>query len=123
MKKLLVIGCTLVVSCSQLKGDTVKDFIPGMYVREFESEFAKGSDTLILKLENENNYTIMKRSGFSRIKNGVFMEKEYRQELWAGTWHPKDGVMEEFKRGKMLHFNPRENKLLLGASEYIKLNE
>ena len=120
MKKYLMIGLFF-TGCTGGSVEDSNDFIPGTYVRTFQTEFAVGSDTLLLKHHDGATYTIVKRSGFSRVKNGRLLPKETRQEQWTGTYRADEGVLEELKGGKLMRFDAREKKLFLGASEYIKI--
>ena len=97
------------------------DFIPGVYVRPIATEFAVGSDTLDISRQSGDVYGIHKRSGFQRVTRGKLQPKEWRQEKWTGVWQAEKGVLEEMKRGKLLHFNPAEGKLIVGSSEYVKV--
>jgi hypothetical protein len=121
MKQYVWMIMVVLPGCKGMGSDPVKRFIAGTYVRAINTEFAKGSDTLILKLQSGNNYSILKRTGFQRIKNDQLLPKEYRQEVWTGVYHPEGHIMEEFKQGKVLQFDPAENKLLVGGSEYVKV--
>jgi len=46
----LFLAILFIVSCTFLMKDNMRSFIPGMYVRAINHDFAKGSDTLIITL-------------------------------------------------------------------------
>jgi hypothetical protein len=116
-----ILGILLLGAACRSVTEPVADFIPGVYVRPFQTEFAVGSDTLELSLQSANVYLIHKRSGFNRVKEGKLQAKEWRGEKWTAAWNTEKEVLEEMKRGKLLHFNVADGKLFLGASEYVKV--
>ncbi len=122
MKK-YVWGFCWLLSCTQAPELAVSEFIPGTYVRAFEHEFAKGADTLIVQTSDQLHYQIVKRTGFQRIKNGRFLALENRQEKWSGVYDAATQMIRESQHGKVLHFNPAEKTLYLGASAYHKVKE
>lgn len=99
----------------------VREFIPGSYVRVIDTEFAVGVDSVVLSAQGAENYRITKYSRFSRVKNGVLQEEENHKELMAGTYDKEKQVINEFKKGKVLHFNVEEGKMFIGGSEYRKI--
>lgn len=111
----------LVAGCKGLSGEAVRDFIPGVYVRDFATEFAVGSDTLEVQWQGENTYVIQKRSGFHRVLKGKLQAKETREEKWMTLWDTEKGVLNEVKKGKVLSFDLEKKQLLVGASVYQKI--
>ena len=99
----------------------VRDFIPGVYVREFSHEFAFGYDTLIIRHTKANTYSIEKRSGYQRLREGKEPELVRNREQWTGLYNEREQHLMEQRRGKLLTFQLEEGKLLLGASEYYKV--
>jgi hypothetical protein len=112
----------LMVSCKAGKSDNVLVFIPGMYVKPINHEFAHGSDTLIIRPLEGSTYEITKRSAFQRIRNGKILPLERTSETWIGIYDANDQVIHEQRKGKLLSFVPKENKLLVGATAYQKVN-
>lgn len=102
-------------------GQQVRDFIPGIYVREFSHEFAFGYDTLLIRHIKANTYSIEKRSGYQRLREGAATESVRNIEKWTGLYNEREQHIMEQRRGKLLTFQPVEDKLLLGASEYYKV--
>ena len=94
-----------------------------MYVRIIDHEFAKGSDTLVITLINNNTYQIVKRSGFSRIRNGKQQPLEQQTENWTGIYNEKEQELRESGKGKVITPLPKENKLLVEASLYVKITK
>ena len=118
MKKYLAVLGIAALGCGE--GDEIRAFIPGVYVREFTHEFAFGYDTLEIRHINGDTYAIEKRSGYQRIREGLVPEAVRNQEKWTGVYNAREGHMMEQRRGKLLVFQPEEQKLLLGAVAYYK---
>jgi len=122
MKTFMLIVLTIMLAgCTGSGGDTTRDFIPGMYIRFIEHEYATGSDTLIIRHLQDNMYEIAKRSGVVPIRNGKPLPFKHNKEIWTGIYDEKDGVLREQQKGKIISFIPNENKLLVGASAYQKV--
>jgi hypothetical protein len=122
MKIAMVFTLVVLVSCQGADQKRVRDFIPGMYVRAINHEFAHGSDTIIISRVEGNSYLIQKRAGFQRIgKEGPQLPVICRSENWTGVYDEKEGVIREQQKGKVLSFLPEESRLLLGGSPYQKI--
>jgi hypothetical protein len=108
--------------CSGFKNDPVKSTIQGIYVSCYGNEFSKGKDTLLITaLSSEgNNYRIYRSVTYQRIKNGVLLGKERRQEQWSCIYKESDKVLYEVTKGKIISFIPERDLLLVGNTEYLK---
>ena len=114
-----VIIASLIISCNGRQG--VKTFIEGSYMRNFENEFAVGIDSVVLLEQGDNHYLILKYSRFSRLKNGDWLPEERHEEKMAGVYDEDKEIINEQKKGKVIHFNPAKGKMFIGASEYKKV--
>lgn len=124
MKKYLVVLGMAAWGCGEAYSvQTVEAFIPGVYVREFSHEFAFGYDTLELRLVRGHTYSIQKRSGYQRVREGAAPEAVRHVEKWTGLYNEREQHIMEQKRGKLLTFHPAEQKLLLGAVAYYKVKQ
>ncbi|HMR81977.1 MAG TPA: hypothetical protein PKE30_02560 [Niabella sp.] len=112
---------SFMMSCNRISGDKLMDFIPGVYERRINHEYSKGLDRLIIKQQHGNVYKIEKRSAIVRIRRGIELPVEYDTTAWTGIYDSKDHVIYEQRRGKVISFKPKENKLLVGASVYRKV--
>jgi len=122
MKRLLAV-CTLVVlSCNGTKDDNIKSFIPGTYVKHITNEFNKGIDTLYIRHMSDNTFSITRVSEFNRIREGKLMPVVRKSEIWTAVYNKDEQVLQETKKGKVLSFLPKQKLLLVGSSEYKKIN-
>ena len=122
----LFFGAALVLmSCEQLKEDKIRAFIPGVYVKAIDHEFAKGMDTIAISIldKNAGTYVVSKKSGYQQKIAG---------KLFSPKYEPPKGTATDGKHFKQLHipqkektynFLPEENKLLSGSSEYKKISK
>ncbi|MBN8880517.1 MAG: hypothetical protein J0I32_23440 [Sphingobacteriales bacterium] len=111
----------LLVACASRTGQRLRVFIPGVYARAIDQEFAVGHDTLIIRHVQDNNYEIIRRSTFRPIRNGRKLAPVYSREAMIGLFDECNQVIREQRKGKLLRFFPMGNKLLLGSSEYRKV--
>lgn len=118
----LCILISYMMSCNRISNDTVMDFIPGTYERTINNEYSKGQDRLIVKQQHGNVYMIEKRSAIVRIRDGRELPVKYDTAVWTGIYDSKDQVIYEQRKGKIISFKPKENKLLVGASVYRKVD-
>lgn len=102
--------------------DDIRDFIPGVYTRQINHEFSKGIDELTITYKSGNVYIIEKRSEIVRIRNGKALPARYDTVLWTGIYHKEDQVIYEQQKGKVISFEPGENKLSVGSMDYRKVN-
>lgn len=122
---LSVVLATIVLSCnsSASKSATIRDFIPGKYVRHITHEMGEEWDTLTVFHSSEigNDYLIERGWSYQRIKDGVKQPIEYKNEQRKAIYDEDKMVLTETKSGRVLSFAPEKNILLSGTNEYKKL--
>lgn len=114
---LLVIG----YSCGLNQPGSVKDFIPGIYVRSFQGEFSKGKDTLTIEEFSGSTYIIIHKEVYQRIDEGKVRAPERKIEQLTAVYDEKDELLKETKKGLIISFNPPRKILLVGNSLYEKI--
>lgn len=119
--RLLIILAIVAISCNSSSSD-VKEFIPGVYIRHFEGLYSKGDDTLIIsKIDGVNSYFILHRTSFQKLRNNQLSSPQQTTENWSAVYNPRDKVLYEQKRERMLSFMPDSNKMFVGGSAYYKI--
>ena len=108
-----------VTACKQTT-DT-RSFIAGVYVNQSEGEYSIASDTLVIEASESNNYSIYRKTGFRRITDSMSGKREYEIEQWHAIYDEGTKTLTETKKGKLITFYPKANKLLVGKREYKKL--
>lgn len=105
------------------KSDPLRLFIPGVYVRQVVNEFSAGSDTLVITplSKQGNSYQIVHRSGFQRIIGGKAQKRESKVENWTAVYNEQEKLLHETRKGKLISFNPEQGSLMVGSSEYKKV--
>lgn len=124
MKKEMVVlmaGLLLMAACASRSEQGLRAFIPGVYVHEIDHEFATGYDTLVIRHVQDNSYEITRRSTFQPIRNGRKLVPVHSREQLNGLFDECNQVIREQRKGKLLRFSPKTNKLFLGYSEYRKV--
>jgi hypothetical protein len=107
-------------SCD-FKPSSVKDFIPGAYVRSFEGEFSKGKDTISIEPFSSSTYTIIRKTTYQRIENGKVYPPERKVEKMTALYDERDEVLNETKKGLVISFDPSRKTLLIGRDVYDKI--
>lgn len=71
----------------------------GVYVNEAESEYSIADDTIILRAQNAERFSIIRKTGFQRKKDGILLPKEYKAEYSGGIYDPLHQIIHESKKG------------------------
>jgi hypothetical protein len=110
-------------ACSAPEEDTVRDFIPGTYVRFFDHELRREYDTLRIEAISErgNNYRLLKSMSFQQKLDGQAMPWRRKEEEWAAIWDEKTKVLHETRKGKVISFAPEKGLLFVGTTQYKKI--
>lgn len=116
---LLIIGAF--TSCKRFLWYDIRDFLPGIYVRSINHEYATGGDTLMITHLTKKTYRIVRRSGHRRIRDGNKSPYEHREEAWNADFDILKGVLYDDQKARILTPLPGEYKMLLGTIAYEKI--
>jgi len=111
-------------SCHNSQSDTVREFIPGTYVRPIKNEFTSGSDSLIITvLDNDGGtFLIVHRSGYQQKVNGNALPPVNKSERWTGVYDKEHHQLEVQQQEKIFTFLPDKGLLMTaGGTEYKKI--
>ena len=114
----------LLQACESTKSDEIRAFIPGTYARFSDHEMRTEYDTLKIEVISEtgNNYGLIRSSSFQRKLDGKEFPWEYTKEEWTAVYDENKRVLNETRKGKVISFVPEKSVLLVGTTEYKKLN-
>ncbi len=123
LKLFVLIGFILCIGCSDVweRSNSIKRFIPGTYVKEVRNEFLIAYDTLIIQCSAGNNFLIVIRTAYQRIRNHKLLPEQYSEESWKAVYDEKSQNLYEQRLGKTFSFDPDNEKLFEGGSEYNKV--
>ena len=115
----------VLMSCEQLKEDKIREFIPGVYVKAIDHEFAEGMDTIAISIldKNAGTYVVIKKSGYQQKIDGKLLSPKYETHKWTATYDKQFKQLNIPHNEKTYNFLPEENKLLSGSSEYKKISK
>jgi hypothetical protein len=121
MKALIILlFLTIIIyGCSE----TAKKSDPsGTYVTHFKNEYSLTDDTLIIRNINstEQAFSIERRSGFQKIRDGVIQIKEFKSSKWDATYNNDSKVLQQTDLGKQVYITDH-NSVKLGDSEYKEI--
>jgi hypothetical protein len=125
MKKyLFVSGLLFVLLACESHSDEIRAFIPGTYIRFSDDEMRKEYDTIKINVISEkgNNYSIIRSVSFQKKIDGREFPWEYTKEEWTAVYDESKRVLNETRKGKVISFVPEKNTLMVGTTEYKKLN-
>jgi hypothetical protein len=121
MKALIILlFLTIIIyGCSE----TAKKSDPsGTYVTHFKNEYSLTDDTLIIRNINSTDqaFSIERRSGFQKIRDGVIQIKEFKSSKWDATYNNDSKVLQQTDLGKQVYITDH-NSVKLGDSEYKEI--
>ena len=113
---------TLLIAACDSRNSKVSD-ISGTYVTQFSNEYTNTSDTLIIApIESAGtSYTVVRRTGFNKIRDGKPLDKEFKATSWTSTFDQDNLVLKETDLGKQIYVLPDKEQVKLGSSEYTKI--
>jgi hypothetical protein len=123
LKLISLIGFIICAGCNDFlkSSDKTKRFIPGTYVKEVKNDFLIGCDTLIIQCAAGNNYLIVNRTAYQRIRNNKLLPEQYDEATWKALYDERSQNLYEQRLGKTFSFDPANNRLFEGGSEYHKV--
>lgn len=114
---IIVSGCT----SESTRKAVVKHFIPGTYVKEVKNDFLIASDTLIIQRTAGENYLIVNRTAYQRIKGNQLLPQQYSEINLKAVFNDQSENLYEQKLGRTFSFDPDNKRMFEGASEYKKV--
>jgi hypothetical protein len=110
-------------SCRETKRDSVREFIPGIYIRYSEHEFGHEYDTLVITLLNESvgKYSILRKWKYERVLDGKWLEPEYKRTETPGLYNPQQQLLRDMETGAIYSFDVDSRVALNGPVKYQKL--
>ena len=120
-RTILFLSALYLSSCGFTKADSIRDFIPGVYARQFEGEFSKGSDTLTIEPFSGAIYLIAHNVSYRRIEDGKLKMPERKLTRLTAVYNESEEVLVENRKGLMISFDPSKKILLFGSSVYQKI--
>jgi len=105
--------------------DTMKDFIPGKYVRFSQHEFGTENDTIVISLQNKkaNEYKIARRWKYKRVLDGKAIEPEYKNTITSAIFNEANKLLQETETGDSYSFDTKQKILFAGSTKYQKQNK
>lgn len=120
MKTTIILFALIIVCFCACNGDSTKSFIAGTYISEATGDYSTASDTLVIEAGEANNFSIHRKTGFNRIRNGKKGIREYETEEWKAVYDESTKSLTETRYGKVITFYPEAGKLMVGKREYKK---
>ncbi|GAB2972186.1 hypothetical protein [Mucilaginibacter agri] len=121
MKTILSIMMMTSLLLSMAACNRVEDkAIAGVYVTQFENEYSRTNDTLVITAYNlaGHTYTVERHSGFNKIRDGKVMPREFKQQRWTAVYTKENQVLSEAELGRKLFLKPDRQELVLGSTVY-----
>jgi len=123
MKRLAFFVIIGIGACHGSSSGSIRDFIPGAYVKLSESEYSKAYDTLRISVYDGpgNTYLMLQHTGFQLIKEGRLQPKQYKTDKEVAVYDETTHQLQGMTSGRLLVFSPTTQTLLMGTTEYQKL--
>lgn len=121
IKMLLVISVAMVIAaCNTNKNPGLS----GVYANQSQSEYSIALDTLVITAVSltEKTYTVQRKTTFQKIRNGLKLPAERKQEKWQATWLTDRQVLSEGDYGRQISLLRDKPGVQLKNAEYLKVN-
>ena len=125
MKQLFsIISVVLFISCGTHRSETVQNFIPGLYIKEIKQEFAIGMDTIFINLldKQASSYKIIRKSNYQQMIDGKVLSPKQEVHNWIAYYDLNKNQLIEPNNERVFTFLPEKNMLLMGSSQFKKVN-
>jgi hypothetical protein len=121
LKMLTFISCAMVIiACNSSKNPELS----GVYTNQAQSEYSVASDTLIITAVSLANktYSVERRTGYQKIRNGQKLPEQHKQEKWQATWNADQQVLSEAAYGRQISLLRDKPGVQLKNAVYLKIN-
>ena len=99
----------------------ITQFISGTYIKEVKNQFLLASDTLIIQHTTGENYLIVNRTAYQRIRGNRLSSQQHSEMKMKAVFNEKSENLYEQRLGKTFSFDPDNQRLFEGGSEYKKV--
>ncbi len=106
--------------CACTANDKKPEF-NGTYVNHASGEYSIGDDTLVIRSLNENSYSITRKTGYQKIREGKVLPKEYRLEELSATYDEKTRKLEDSRHARIFTLQSDNRIIRMGQIEYKKI--
>jgi len=117
---LACLAVLMLASCDRSSGDKVT----GTYVSTESGEYSISKDTLlILNVDGEKDYRVIRSSGFQKIRSGKLQPEEIKVQEFFGKYDAETAILAIEGEDKRIRFFAGGKSLLLVKREYQKVLE
>lgn len=123
--KYTVLYLMVFCGCTSRTRQSATEFLPGVYVRAINHEFARGSDTLVVTLLDAGTatYSIVKKAGFEQFLNGKVIERKNTRDKFIVMYDDATGTFNDNHKMRSFRALPKQRILLSGSQEYHKVKQ
>lgn len=113
----------LLISITACNGSTPEAGPEGIYITNFEHEYGRNEDTLvIMKINDKNIFQLSRHTGLVRKMDGKEFPKEVIIATWTLEFDPARQTLLELKEGKLLIWNNNTHSIRMGKREYKQIS-
>lgn len=124
MKTLIIfLGlATFFQSCGIVSTKDVHAEISGTYVTEWENEYSKAKDTLVLHwAKGTNRYDIIRKTFYIKRVGGKSLPGKTRQLHWTGIYDRVSQTILVSNNGRTLTVDPKQKSIQMGSAVYRQI--
>jgi len=103
--------------------EKVPSFLPGIYACIVQNDFCRIEDTLTIRRTQlgQDNYAVIRSTGFTRIRKGRKEERELEQQRWTALFTPRWSTLVSSDSTKKLWYVPLKNFIYKDDFFYEKI--
>jgi hypothetical protein len=111
----------LLYSCGLPANNDAKKLIPGTYTRHYTDEYTDSYDTIVIRQNEDNTYTLTKKSNYKKLNDQSYWIAGCDEKKWLGTYDKGTGTLFLPSPGKNVFFDMKNRELWIGAEPYKKI--
>jgi len=125
---IITVSCLLVTIAMLIwlyaqEPEKVPSFLPGIYACIVQNDFCRIEDTLTIRRTQlgQDNYAVIRSTGFTRIRKGRKEERELEQQRWTALFTPRWSTLVSSDSTKKLWYVPLKNFIYKDDFFYEKI--
>jgi len=118
---MIILGLPLLLAACKSKTTAVQDFIAGSYVNAAKGDYGMANDTLVFSRLDELHYLLVRRTGFSALRDGKLLPRRLKVQRFETVFDPMRLELSEPQTGRLFRFDRSRGVLLLNQAVYRKL--
>lgn len=109
-------------TCDTVSTEDVHAEISGTYVAEWNNEYSKAKDTIVLQwAKGTTRYDILRKTFSVQTIGGKTLPGKLRYVQWTGIYDKNSQTINVSNNGRILTVDPKEKTIKMGSAVYRQI--